>query len=180
MPEDPENSVPVCAQTGNADIFAIYFPIDSSQTMPFGNAGAVIDGIHHALSERQGLIEVNTGKTASGAGYIYSIVKTLKESHGVQYTLTYQIKTGDEAVNLQGFFDEIGTTGIRDTTIYAVCRKEGIVSDNGDGWMQDPYDADYSRGISMNLSEKKEIDNAFPDHPLSMARALVDFLNENN
>ena len=132
------------------------------------------------MSERQGLIEVDTGKTASGADYIYSIVKTLKDPHGVQYTLTYQIVMADEAIHLQGFFDEIGTTGIRDTMIYELYRKEGKLSDNTAEWMQDPYDDGYMKGIRMNLSEKEEFDKSFPEHPLSMARELVTYLCENN
>lgn len=180
MPEDPAHSVPMCAKTSSAGIFVIYYPIDPNQAMPFGNAQAVIDGIHQALSDRQGLIEVDTDKTASGADYIYSIVKTIKEPHGVQYTLTYQIMTENEIVNLQGFFDEIGTTGIRDALVYEAYRSKGKFSDNMDGWMQDPYDPYYTQGIRMNLSEMVGIDSHFPEHPLSMARALVGYLCDNN
>jgi len=85
-----------------------------------------------------------------------------------------------EAIHLQGFFDEIGTTGIRDTMIYELYRKEGKLSDNTAEWMQDPYDDGYMKGIRMNLSEKEEFDKSFPEHPLSMARELVTYLCENN
>lgn len=180
MPEDPADSVPMCAETSNAGIFVIYYPIEQYQAMPFGNAQAVIDGIHQALSESQGLIEVNTGKTALGADYIYSIVKTLKEPHGVQYTLTYHIINDGKTVNLQGFFDEVGTTGVRDALVFEAYKRKGEFSDNTDGWMQDPYDPEYTHGIRMNLSEQVGIDKSFPEHPLSMARELVNYLCENN
>ena len=180
MPEDPENSVPMCAQSNSANIFTIAYPIDVMQAMPFENPQLVIDGIHEALSDDQGLIEVGSGYTKADAPYIYSIVKTKMEPTGVQYILTYQIREKKYAVNLQGFFDEAGVTGQRDAMIYAALQNQGLLAADLEGWMKDPYDPDYSRGLLMNLSEQVQYDEAFPEHPLSMARELVHFLNDNN
>ena len=83
-------------------------------------------------------------------------------------------------MQLQGFFEEIGTTGMRDSLVFAALQNEGKIADDLNGWMQDPYDSSYEKGVRMNLSEKKEMDESFPEHPLSMARSLVQFINENN
>ena len=118
--------------------------------------------------------------TSSGRKLIYSIIKTLKEPVGVQYTLYLNIDLDDNAVSLQGFFDETGTTGMRDTYIFEMMMQEGKVSPDMSGWMCDPYDKDYKNGVLMNLSEQLQFDQVFPEHPLSIARQLVYYIRENN
>ena len=65
-------------------------------------------------------------------------------------------------------------TGLRDTTIWELARREGIVS-SGDNskWCFDPYDKNLKRPYLMNLSEKEKYDEIFPDHPLSQCRKFV-------
>jgi hypothetical protein len=46
--------------------------------------------------------------------------------------------------------------------------------------MKDPYDEKFDRGILMNLSEKREYDYSFPNHPLSEMRRLIDYIIDNN
>ena len=43
-------------------------------------------------------------------------------------------------------------------------------------WVKDPYDETYAQGQLMNWSEVTDYDKTFPDHPLSQARELVNFL----
>ena len=47
-------------------------------------------------------------------------------------------------------------------------------------WFEDPYDPDYKRGFLMNRSESPEFDSVFPSHALSVARALIGFVIDNN
>ena len=47
-------------------------------------------------------------------------------------------------------------------------------------WTQDPYDPDYRKGFLMNRSEAQELDESFPEHPLSVARKLAEFIVTNN
>ena len=47
------------------------------------------------------------------------------------------------------------------------------------GWFKDPYDESYTKGVLMNLSEKEEFDEIFPNHPLTEARAFIDFILNN-
>ena len=42
-----------------------------------------------------------------------------------------------------------------------------------DGWMQDPYDSEYKKGVQKNLSDNSEYDAQFPDHPLSVLHRFV-------
>ena len=178
MPDDPEGSEPYMAQTDTAGIFVMLFPIPAQNSMPYDNAQAVIDGIHSALGEDQGLIEVDTGETGKGRRYIYSIVKTLKQPSGVQYTLTMHVEYANHTECVQGFFDEINTTGLRDSAVLSSFLGES----GGDmtGWFCDPYDPEYKKGVPMNASEQKELDTHFPDHPLSKARELIRYICEKN
>ncbi len=92
MPEDPPNSKAYCYGSSAAGCFALAYPFPPDKAMPYGNPQAVVDGIHQALAEDQGLIEVETGVTAAGCRYLYSIVKTLKKPNGVQYCLRMNVE----------------------------------------------------------------------------------------
>ena len=175
-PEDPPYIRSYGYQSSNALCYVIFQPIPTEGAMPYGDPQSVIDGIHAVLEEDQGLIAVETGKTKSGWRYIYSIVKSLKEPSGVQYCLTMHFNCLECSVQVQGFFDEDGMTGMRDAMVYAMLSNERKVkaTDNGiEGWNEDPYDPEYRRGNCMNCSERKEYDELFPEHPLSELRKFV-------
>ncbi|MCR5566489.1 MAG: hypothetical protein K6F61_06525 [Clostridiales bacterium] len=183
MPDDPPHSSAYGFETPDTGAFAMVFPMPAEQAMPYENPQSVIDGIHRALGENQGLIEVETGKTKAGRRYLYSVVKTLRQPHGVQYCMTMHIDYGECAVQVQGFFDELGTTGVRDTMVFVLLEQQGTVrttEDGIEGWNTDPYNPEYKRGCLMNLSEQKMFDEQFPHHPLSEARRFVAELAELN
>lgn len=175
MPEDPEESIPLMAQSNNAVCLVVLQPLSPEDAMPFDNPKGVIDGIHECLSEEQGLIEVEVGGKA-GSRYIYSIVKTIKNPNvpeGVQYALALDKEYGDEMIHALGFFDEQGTTGMRDSMVFAMFRPESDLEKRMSEWAFDPYDPEYKHGRLMNQSELIGFDEHFPAHPLSMARKFA-------
>lgn len=170
MPDDPADSIPYMVQTGNAMCFALIFPVDESKSLP-RTKESLIAGIRQFLGENQGLIQVEATED-----YVYSIVKTLKEPSGVQYILTYQRFFPEFILNIQAFFEEIRTTGIRDSVGYEMCRRQNLVGTEEDpfaGWAKDPYNESIREGALMNLSEQEEFDEQFPGFPLSMCREFV-------
>jgi hypothetical protein len=171
-PEDPPESQAYGTATENCQCFLLVFPLDVRQTMPFDNPREVIDGIHNALADDQALIEVKSGNVGENRR-IYSIIKTRQQPAGVQYALALDIATRNGAIRVQGFFDESGVTGTRDTVIYEMKRRDGTVGDDFAGWAADPYDSDIQKPYLMNLSEREEFDAMFPQHPLSVARQFV-------
>ena len=181
MPEDPANSVAYGMQTRLSRCFLMIYPIDNKSAMPYGNVDAVIDGIHRTLSDTQGLVEVNAGTTKHGKKYVYSIVKSKLKPCGTQYILTINIDMNKNTTNIQAFFDEVGMTGFRDSTILNKMIGEGTITlPNMDDWFQDPYDKNYKKGLRMNLSEQSEYDAFFPQHPLSEARSFIEYVINNN
>lgn len=180
MPEDPKDSNAYGKQTSLANCFLIMYPISNEKAMPFDSEKTVIDGIHGALSEKQGLIEVKSGITANNKKYIYSIVKTKLEPSGIQYVLTMNIDMNEYVMNVQSFFNEIGMTGQREALIINKLLNEGKVSSDMEGWMKDPYDENYKKGLLMNLSEQVEYDSLFQTHPLTETRNLIKYIKENN
>ena len=135
MPDDPEGSVPYMVQTGNAMCLVLAFPVDESASLP-RNREDLITGIRQFLGDNQGLIQAEAAED-----HVYSIVKTLKEPVGVQYILTYQRFYPEFILNIQAFFEEIGTTGMRDSIIYDLCGQQNIVGNDDDpfaGWPRDP------------------------------------------
>ncbi len=179
-PDDPPYTTPYGYQSKALKAFALVYPIDVSDAMPFGHPEMLITGIHKQLAEDQGLIVVKDGVTKAGRKYIYSIVKTLKgKGMGVQYNLTLHIFFRTYVMNITGFFDEDRITGMRDTKVFSYMRNEGIIK-SLDEWCHDPYDADYKKGLLMNRSEEERFDKTFPWHPLTEARNFVKFVIENN
>lgn len=180
VPDDPPYTTPYGYQGKALKAFALVYPIDVSDAMPFGHPEMLITGIHQQLGEEQGLIAVKDGETKAGREYIYSIVKTLKgKGMGVQYNLTMHIFFGSYVMNITGFFDEDMITGVRDTQVFSYMMNEGIIKGPVE-WCRDPYDADYKKGILMNRSEEEQFDKDFPWHPLTEARNFVKFVIENN
>ena len=180
MPDDPANSAVYGLETDGAAVFALFYPVEKGQAMPFDKPDYVITGLRGALSEDQGIIKADAGKTRRGNKFIYSIIKTRLEPSGVQYNLTLHIDLGDDVIGIRCFADERGTTGIRDNIIFNNALEEKIVDDDMNGWMCDPYDRAYKKGFLMNFSEQDTFDKLFPDHPLSVLRSFITYFIEHN
>lgn len=181
LPDDPEGALSYSKENRNALCFVQSYPIKENETMPMNDTKAIIDGIHDSLGDNQGLIEVSQGMTRYGKQYVFSIVKSGREPSGMNYILTMHFVKKGKALCLKGQFEERGTTGIRDTTVYEYARRQELVKGiDLEGWMKDPYDENYTRGIRMNLSERREYDRSFPHHPLSELRAFIAFIIDSN
>lgn len=179
MPDDPEGAVSYGMKTALCASFIQAFPIGMNRAMDFRDVQPTIDGIHKTLSDTQALIEVKIGITKHDYPYAYSIIKNKIEPSGVNYFMLLQVAYGHAVLNIKAFFEEIGTTGIRDTMIWELAYRQGIVTDNKNSkWWFDPYDKDYKHPFLMNLSEKEEYDELFPDHPLSQCRKFVKYITE--
>ncbi len=69
-------------------------------------------------------------------------------------------------------FPEIGTTGMRDTAIFARHMKDVPADgDPMDGWMSDPYDRTRKDPLMRNVADDAQYDSTAPDHPLTLVRA---------
>ncbi len=167
---DPDNSIPFMVQTDNAMCLAFVYPDVYEHAIP-QNEETLIQGVRQFLAGNQGLVEIATGND-----YAYSIVKNLKQPSGIQYILTYQKLFPERIMCVQAYFDEIGTTGIRDNVVLNYAMQEGLIGSEDDplnGWAKDPYDSSIREGALMNMSEDRAFDSMFPGFPLSMCRELV-------
>lgn len=185
-PGDPVGSMSFLKKTTDAACLVMYNAIPTEQAMLFNSPETIIEGIHAQLAPNQGIIEVNNGVTVSGKKFIYSVIKTVNSgveggTLSVKYSVVFHMGgLGDAVFQAQGYFDETGYIGNRDSSVYAILQREGKVGPNGEGWMVDPYDANYTRGALMNQSEKAEFDEAFKDYPLSQLRRLISELINGN
>ena len=177
LPEDPEGSLPFGIATSNAMAICQVWEIDESNAMEL-DSKALVKGIHNSLAPNQALIEVGCDKSKSGHDYIYSIVKTLKEPSGVQYFVLCHYWDEDSVLNFQGFFDEVGTTGMRDSMFYSSMLQQHSSEEIQSKWWFDPYDENFKHETFMNLSEIKDLDQYFPEHPLSLARAFIEKIKQ--
>lgn len=183
MSDDPDFCQTYMKRTADCLGLVQLFPIPRQASMEFGDKQVVIDRIHRSLAENQALIEVGSGERVGDFHYIYSIIKTHKELSGVQYHMMLDVIYGDAVLRVNAFFDEIGSTGIRDVNVLNILCYEGNISIDDkvkmSSWQQDPYDKNLVRPYLMNLSEKREYDAMFPDHPLSQCRALLQYIQQN-
>ncbi len=180
-PDDPYGCVTYGKNTPQALCMVQAYPIEPAEALEPNSLPHLIAGIHQSLADNQALIEVDNGSSRTGGRpYIYSIVKTNLEAEGVQYSLMLQMHYDDKILNIQGYFTETGVVGIRDTTVYSMLEKEGLVCGNDDKrWKFDPYDPQFDHPYKMNLGEKRQFDEAFPLHPLSQCRELLHHMKEN-
>ena len=173
MPEDPKDSLVYGMQNEGTTCYVLLYPVDPKEAMPF-DIGQISKGIHAKLGEKQGLIDIRTCQTGDGLKSVYSIVKTMREPAGVQYNLTLQIVYPDQILHVQGYFEETGITGQRDSSVYESSVKENLVKAGSfEGWFEDPFDKEYKNGVLKNLSENEEYDVLYPNHPLSVLRRFV-------
>lgn len=153
-------------------------PYPAEYAMPLDKE-QMIDGLLGAdavVAGQAGLIEVDVERTASGVPYVYSLMKIKQEPSGVQYNLTLHLH-GKQVQQVQGFFIEGHTTGMRDASVYEIARqndwlREPTADDPTGGWARDPYTGSQA-GFVMNMSELPDFDGQFPTHPLSTAREVV-------
>lgn len=161
----------------NSSNVILVFNTTKDSAMDCDDIQRLIDGIHESLAENQGLIEARSGETKRGYKYIYSIVKTLQEdTFGVQYFLRMNLMHEKDIVEIRGFFTEIGTTGLRESMCACFAQNVGIAvfgENDLEGWTEDPYDENYTKGALMNLAEREGLDGLFPGNPLTQARELV-------
>ncbi len=179
LPDAPEGCISYGKQTDNASCIISIYPISSEAAMDFNDKEVLIDGIHRTLAENQAIIEVENGKLLSGRPFIYSVIKTYHgKEDGVVYTLVMDFPVSSTIVRVQAFFQENGITGLRDATVFARLQQEDIAFSE-DKWFFDPYETDSQASYKMNLSEKAEYDELFPEHPLSQCRLLIKHFKEN-
>ncbi|MBR4737835.1 MAG: hypothetical protein IK051_09245 [Rhodocyclaceae bacterium] len=170
-PDAPPQSVPFMTKSENALCLVIAYPIPPEFSMPL-DSEVLASLMYDEIDKNQGLIQVGAGKD-----HVFGIVKALKPEGGIQYILALERHYDEDTIlRIQGFFDEEGITGLRDTTVYELCRREGTVGSEDDpfcGWREELYDDSYAVEAQKNLSEEEKYDEMFPAHPLSMCRAFV-------
>ncbi|WP_124061388.1 DUF3320 domain-containing protein [Gordonibacter sp. Marseille-P4307] len=170
MPDDPEGTRAFAMRNASSQAVVLAYPIDGGPQMPCDDTDEVVSGIRCSLGDDQGIVEVRSGGS-SGSRFVYSIVKTAKEPSVMPYALVLDMRSSKRPVRIRGFFDESGTTGVRDSTVYSMLAQAG--GNAPDGWVRDPYDAGWGKGLLANKSEQPEFDALFPEHPLTEARRLI-------
>ena len=175
-PGDPENSKSYGRITTQADCFVQVFPQEADMALPFGSVSAALQAVRLSLGADRGVVEVNTGATASGKPFVYSIVKSAADGGGVEYTLNFQIRQDDAIAAVRGYFTETGSPGFREAAIRGRLSRDlppESAANLEHAWRRDPYDRNVREGFLMNLSEEQQYDARYPLHPLSLARSFV-------
>lgn len=163
--------------------------IPSAHAMPYGHDSEIIDIIRQntlAADPNAGLLEVAT--TTGPVPCVYALFKNRMPDGGpgVHYagTLYAHYRPG-ECLRLAAQAVEVGTTGMREASLFPAMLGQGLVTFAADGntgqsqpvgWSRDPYDPTWTHGFLMNLAEQRQWDKQFPGHPLSVLRGAIDAL----
>lgn len=155
------------------DLIINFFNLPPDITAKDSSEKSIQENYRNVAAESGGAIlevkNVMLGKLEA----IKTIFKFPMQPSGMAYLGSYTIPFADCSYVIKVQCPEIGTTGIRDTTIFDLMMRKGVVKmtdDGAEGWMRDPYDETVSLPFMMNLSEVEEFDEAFPTHPLSRLR----------
>lgn len=157
--------------------------VDEEYAMDFDDFQKVIDSLHEDIQSNPnfGLIEVKNGLTQKKNKYIYSIRKMSQSNDGIPLGVVYlfnmNIEFNGKIKFIQGSFEEVGMTGMRDSFVFnqftALCKS---MDEALEKWKEDPYDANFKNGFLMNKSETEKFDESFPVHPLTHCRDLAKYI----
>ena len=158
------------------DLIVNYFDLPPDITAKDDSEKSLQDNYRNVAVEAGGaIIEVSKLKIDS-----YTVLKTIFKfklsPSGVVYIGSYTIPFEKCSYVIKIQCPEIGTTGVRDSTVFELALKKGLVEISNKtvkGWMKDPYDENIDLPYMMNLSEKEEYDKMFPEHPLSRLRKYL-------
>ena len=181
----PKEAIAYNMANANASALIVCFPVSEGSSMNFEDPEGIIAELHNNMDDTAGIVEVQAGTSANGNRYIYHIMKHSNISEegiplGNLYTVNFNIEFGDTIQFLNASFDEVGITGIRDNTVLSLLQKSGIIGNDFSGWSCDPYNPEFNKGFLMNQSEQRRFDEMFPEHPLSEARKLIEFIITNH
>lgn len=165
----------------------IYADVTDRDAMPFDDDQGNIDYLHKCAEdgEKKGIITAKHGITEKGNRFVYFIYKESTSEDdsfpSVLYNLNMNVEFNGKIKFINACFREAGTTGVRDSVIYATfMKKYDNVSEAMEYWIKDPYDANFKEGFLMNCSEQDIFDDSFAEHPLSKCRELVKYIIKNN
>ena len=187
--QESENGIPKGAvffgvQIGETNAVLCAYAVDKQSSMDFTNPQSVVDYLHAHMEDNEGIVEVGCGQTSKGNPIIFNILKkTLYDDGrpGNCYLIHLNLEIKNSGDFIHGVFRECGTTGIRDNTVFAeYCHYHSEFEGPSEGWCSDPYDPYYTKGFLMNISEQQKFDEFFPGHPLSQARAYINYIAKSN
>lgn len=158
-----------------------------NDVMQFNQDERTISEIHKAgLDSNSGLLELQSLTTSHGINIVYRLVKRLISDdvgNNMSYILTIDIYGDDKDIwRIQVVTASSNLLDVRNSAVrQQFMEDKGISLISGDqkqlnittGWSYDPYDSNFTKGILMNLSERREYDDLFPNHPLSVARRIL-------
>jgi len=116
--------------------------------------------------------------TLDGVGALREIVKVPQNPTGMGYLGSLMMPFRDFGCMIAVACRERGTTGMRDTMIFATLMQKGEISlpsgaGQPAGWMADPYDPAIATPPGRNRADDPQYDAIFPDHPLSRLRRML-------
>jgi len=168
--------------TPKGDVLGLFhYPIPPDIHADLSNIDCVRAFYRRIVSQSGlGVIEIDT-VLVDGCTAVRTLFKAAQQPTGRTYLGALTFPYRDFSYVLKAQCEELGMTGIRDTTVGTKLMASGDIgldSESGmmTGWLDDPYDPSETGPMTRNKSELPEYDARFPDHPLSRARWVLNHL----
>ena len=154
----------------------------ASEIVDPNNQKALQDAFRNEANHyKGGLVEV---KTFTSGGVECGLV-TMKfrmsdfnpKADGFAYQMNAIIPTATGDYVLQVAAAETGTTGVREATVTVIDmaqRKISDIKEESAHFRRDPYDAKYDADALYMISDDRQWDQSFPNHPLTRVRQMMD------
>lgn len=153
------------------DAQLIAYPIVPEHSILVVSQEDIVSGLRQALTDRQGIIDVQKGERQDGREYAFTLIKDVQPETGVHtYVLTLDIAEKDKPIRIQGWFQEVEEIGLRESFVKKLYDE---VLNLDVPWEKDPFDETVMTGELMNLSDEPDFDAHFPTSPLTYARQLI-------
>jgi hypothetical protein len=136
-----------------------------------------------ARDEKGGLVEVQTFVSSGVTCGLVTMKFPMKvfdpKASGYGYQINAIIPMKNASYVLQVAAGESEPTGTREAMVTVADMEQRKIKDlaqEAAGFRRDPYDSKYDADALYMISDDRKWDKAFPDHPLTRARRLIDTL----
>jgi hypothetical protein len=165
-------------RNSSADVLSVhYFAKPPDIAGPLSRMDIIRNDYRAIVAQSGGsLVEVQ-GDELGELTALRTILKFPQDPHGMSYIGAWTIPRDSFSFVIKICCAEHGTTGFRDSTVWARLHSDGELKLAPDdplaNWFQDPYDSTVRGPTLRNRADDEKWDPIFPQHPLSRARTCM-------
>ncbi|WP_400192210.1 hypothetical protein [Hymenobacter sp. B81] len=153
---------------------------DIPPDLPPGLSPTALRQLYRSSIRQQegGLVELTRGQIGAQP-MVRTLFKVPLQPSGMLYIGSLILPFRDYSYVVKVQAREDGYTGLRESLVADMLMQAGQLQLTDEGytdWFADPYDPHYTLGTLMNRAEQPEYDGLLPNHPLTLVRSTLRWL----